>query len=427
MKKIYSKFTKDRIRKFQIETYIAVEEDTKYVAKRALNPDAIPHIVRMHQFYEERKERGLYCPAFLSKPETISFDYLNGITLCKEMLNALTLKNEDAFRRCLYTYKEILKACMDEELEIANGNEVAQEFVEVFGEWKFTEPMICSKNLDMDLTFDNIIHESGTDSYKIIDYEWFFSFGLPVKYVVFRAIFAFYLKYASVMKEVVTLEQIYDMFEISEEEILLFEEMNNHFDAYVYGVHGMHQIYEGYKKETIPVKKLLPEETLFLQLFVNDGMLYREDMAVTKPIEGKKVVFTIPIQVEEGNILRIDPLNLSCVLKNLSVQVQLSDDTVHEVQDYEHNAFVSANQFTFLSEDPQLLIKNCYQQSIQKVMISFEILQTGMLELPIRSSMEELQLEKKKLQDELNLIKDSKVYQSLLAKKIDKIMGEIYS
>ena len=113
---------------------------------------------------------------------------------------------------------------------------------------------------------------------------------------------------------------------------------------------------------------------MFLQLFVNDGTVYREELAVTKTLEGRKISISIPIVVEPGYTLRIDPLNVSCVLKNLEIQVTLSDNVTYFEKEYEHNAIILSNQFTFISEDPQLLIKNCYPQSIQKVFISFEIL-----------------------------------------------------
>lgn len=440
MRKIYSKLTRDRVRKFQIETYIAVEDGNKYVAKRALNTDAVNHIEKMHRFYEEHKDTGLYCGSSLSKTGTIRFDFLEGKSLCKEMLGALSDKDEASFVTYLSTYKEILKNCQGKMEEVNSAKESAEEFKEVFGEWSFKNPMLCAKNLDIDLTFDNIIHAEDTGSYKVIDYEWFFPFAVPVKYVIYRAVFAFHFKYASMMQDVIDLHQIYELFEISDEEIKLFEEMNAHFDAYAYGTYGMHQVYDKYKKEVYNVRKLLPEEHLFLQMFENDGAEYREDMAVTVPLDTKQVDVTIPVKEQENMhanalIYRVDPLNVSCVLKNLKIYVMFKDGKSAKVEQFEHNAVLfSENRMAFPSEDPQVLIKNIWNKKVAALHVRFEILQAGMAEQPVMRALEEKQKElcempeqMRKVQDELNLIKASKVYQSLLAKKIDKLMGDIYS
>lgn len=64
------------------------------------------------------------------------------------------------------------------------------------------------------------------------------------------------------------------------------------------------------------MKKLLPEENLFLQVFLNDGTNYLEDKAITKPIMGQNVKLNIPIEFTQYvSEIRLDPLNVSCVCK----------------------------------------------------------------------------------------------------------------
>ncbi len=72
------------------------------------------------------------------------------------------------------------------------------------------------------------------------------------------------------------------------------------------------------KKEVYDVKKLLPEENLFLQVFLNDGTNYLEDKAITNHIIGQNVKLNIPIEfTQDVSEIRLDPLNVSCVLQNL--------------------------------------------------------------------------------------------------------------
>jgi hypothetical protein len=458
MKKIYSKFTKDRVRQFQIETYIAEDAQSsgfagvqsndavqaspaRYVAKRALTEEAAAHIERMQDYYARHKDSGLLCEAVMKGNDTILFPFLEGKSLCKEMLTALSGGQKDEFWGKLAAYRKILTGSAQVQDMQGEALAAAPEFVKVFGVQKLTGTISCGRELDIDLTFDNIIHDQADGAYKLIDYEWFFPFPVPVNYVVYRALWAFHFKYANVMNDVVTLSELYDYFQIREADAAVFEEMNRRFDAYVYGENGAHQVLEKYKKNVYDVRKLLPEENLFLQIFVNDGTTYREDMATTIPVSGSHVELKLPMTLPaDMTILRIDPLNVSCVLEHLKVVVETSDGAQTQVQDYAHNAVrFSEDKFAFSSEDPQLLISNIWEGNVTALHISFDILKAGLLENPMRECIAcmqdvmeqkqkeliDMQIKMKRLQDELNLIKDSRIYQNLLEKKIDKLMGEL--
>ena len=82
-----------------------------------------------------------------------------------------------------------------------------------------------------------------------------------MKFVIYRAVSAFYTRNGSAMKDIMTINEIYDCFDITEEEIVIFENMNEAFNQYVYGgKNGYNASLIAYKKEVYDVKKLLPEE-----------------------------------------------------------------------------------------------------------------------------------------------------------------------
>ena len=110
----------------------------------------------------------------------------------------------------------------------------------------------------------------------------------------------------------IILSQIFtSRFDITEEEIVIFENMNEAFNQYVYGgKNGYNASLIAYKKEVYDVKKLLPEENLFLQVFLNDGTNYLEDKAITNHIIGQNVKLNIPIEfTQDVSEIRLDPLN----------------------------------------------------------------------------------------------------------------------
>ena len=80
MKKIYSKFTKERDKKFQIETAIYLTEDgKKTISKKALLPEGEEHIEKMLQNYQYFKNQGicLLTPCRMEN-KAVFFEFITG-------------------------------------------------------------------------------------------------------------------------------------------------------------------------------------------------------------------------------------------------------------------------------------------------------------------------------------------------------------
>ena len=414
MKKIYSKITKERRKQFQIETYIMKDGEQRLVVKRALAKDGVAHIRKMSDYYEKNKDEGILCPSKLISENEIAFEFLTGESLCNTMLEALEDKDEVRFLSLLRMYDGIIRSNVNIERRTFMPD---AQFVQVFGEVSFPDEMECGKEMNIDMSFDNIIKDQTDSKYKIIDYEWVFSFPIPVKFVIYRAVSAFYTRNGSAMKDIMTINEIYDCFDITEEEIVIFENMNEAFNQYVYGgKNGYNASLIAYKKEVYDVKKLLPEENLFLQVFLNDGTNYLEDKAITNHIIGQNVKLNIPIEFTQYvSEIRLDPLNVSCVLQNLKVQIE----------HYRHNAIITKDHdFIFASEDPQIIFENQWENNVREVKIAFRIREAGLQDNPILSALSELKCHMNKVENELEYIKGTKVYKTLLERKVDKVLGE---
>ena len=424
MKKIYSKITKERRKEFQIETCIMKDGEQRLVVKRALAKDGVAHIRKMSDYYEKNKDEGILCPSKLISENEIAFEFLTGESLCNTMLEALEDKDEVRFLSLLRMYDGIIRSNVNIERRTFMPD---AQFVQVFGEVSFPDEMECGKEMNIDMSFDNIIKDQTDSKYKIIDYEWVFSFPIPVKFVIYRAVSAFYTRNGSAMKDIMTINEIYDCFDITEEEIVLFENMNEAFNQYVYGgKNGYNASLIAYKKEVYDVKKLLPEENLFLQVFLNDGTNYLEDKAITNHIIGQNVKLNIPIEfTQDVSEIRLDPLNVSCVLQNLKVQIVTKDNNEYEIEHYRHNAIITKDHdFIFASEDPQIIFENQWENNVREIKIAFRIREAGLQDNPILSALSELKCHMDKVENELEYIKGTKVYKTLLERKVDKVLGE---
>lgn len=431
MKKIYSKITKERQKQFQIETYITQDGDEKQVVKKALTPECIEHIQGMQGYYEKHRSANFLCPSRVISEKEVAFEFLQGKSLCNEMLEALAQRAEAKFISYLRIYDEIIR----QNVQVVKGPFMAKNgFEEIFGNVAFEDEIEYATGLNIDMAFDNIIRDESDGSYKIIDYEWVFPFNIPIKFVIYRAVLAFYTRNASAMKDIIDLEEIYGCFDITDSETIVFDHMNEAFNAYVYGGQdGYNSSVIAYKKEVYDVKKLLPEENLFLQVFLNDGTKYLEGRAITNHVIGKRVKMDIPLEfTQKVSEIRVDPLNVSCVLKNLQVKVVTKENDEYEIKEYQHNAIITKdNDFIFVSEDPQLIFQNCWENQLKMIKIRFTIKEAGLQDNPmlvalseIKNQMNQIETQMRKVENELEYIKGTKVYKTLLERKVDKVLGE---
>lgn len=424
LKKIYSKITKERRKPFQIETYIMKDGDKRLVIKRALTKEAEAHIRNMSDYYEKNKKEGILCPAEMISEDEVAFEFLTGKSLCNTMLDALADKDEVRFLSLLRMYDEVIRRNVDIEKHIFIPE---AQFVQVFGEVSFPDEMECGKEMNIDMSFDNIMKDQTNSDYKIIDYEWVLPFPIPIKFVIYRAVSAFYTRNGSAMKDIITINEIYECFDITEEEITIFENMNESFNQYVYGgKDGYNASIIAYKKEVYDVKKLLPEENLFLQVFLNDGSNYLEDKAITNYIMGQKVKLNIPLELTQYvSEIRLDPLNVSCVLQNFKVKIVTKDGNEHEMEHYRHNAIIAKDgDFIFTSEDPQIIFENQWENNLNEINVEFIIREAGLQDNPMLTALGELKCQMNKVENELEYIKGTKVYKTLLERKVDKVLGE---
>ena len=113
-------------------------------------------------------------------------------------------------------YDEVIRRNVDIEKHIFVPE---AQFVQVFGEVSFPDEMECGKEMNIDMSFDNIMKDQTNSDYKIIDYEWVLPFPIPIKFVIYRAVSAFYTRNGSAMKDIITINEIYECFDITDHHI----------------------------------------------------------------------------------------------------------------------------------------------------------------------------------------------------------------
>ncbi len=348
--KVYSKITKDRRKEYQIETAIYLNHETGVYSavKRAITPEAGQHIAAMNQVYhlEHEKSSRKHFSATLCRSEytdgKLEFEFINGKSLCDKLLDALKSGNRSEFEKLLFEYENIVY-----EAAVSHSE---QENV------KRTEE---AKGLNIDLTFDNII-EVNPGEYKVIDYEWCMPEMIPVKYVLYRAMYAFYMRYHDMISKYYTLSELLAYFGIQEEEAKKYYNMNLDFIDYVYdSKNGYNEVLKAYKKNTIEFEQRILHHEYFAQLFIDEGTGYSEENSIKLSLGADGKYQTLEFDVMEKSIkaLRFDPFNVPAVIKIKEIEAEYQNGKRMEISVLRHNAAaVSTYSYLFENGDPQVIL-----------------------------------------------------------------------
>ena len=406
--------TKERQKQFQIETYILSDKEKKIVVKKALTPEAVVHIQAMSDYYKKKKDSGSLCESYMYSENEIAFEYLDGNTLCNEMLNALQKRDKEEFFAKLEVYRAQIYKEVSVEKSVFRTENICKE---IFGEFTLEAELELATDLNIDMTFDNLIFDEKTNSYKAIDYEWAFDFALPIHFVIYRAVTAFYYRNNSFMEGIASVAEIYQFLGITEEELSAYEQMNLAFNNYVYGgAEGYNEILKPYKKEVYDISAFVPEDLYYFQLFWDTGNGFNETDSVIHALDGNHVRFEMKLE-EKKNILglRIDPLNVSGKISNVRITLKTQERLAYEVKKFKHNATVGKNGlYIFDTLDPQMIVMNKKKEALTAIIVEYDIVKMGSKTNRVLDA-----------ERELDFIKSTFLYRVLLKRKIDKAREDI--
>jgi hypothetical protein len=211
-------------------------------------------------------------------------------------------------------------------LEICDKNklEIGDSFIEVFGPWELGEEFKWAPVSDIDLIFDNIlVTTEKEEQWHVIDYEWTFSFPIPMKFILYRALY-YYIR-SPKRKAFADFIQggIFEYFHLSKDEIEAFQKMEHHFQKFIVGdTVSLHVAYALIAGLTLDFRKLVQDGTQMKELHVvkvyyDYGNDFQPDgMRRLRGNVSKEKRVSVDIPVEPGIVrIRIDPTEFPCILK----------------------------------------------------------------------------------------------------------------
>jgi len=264
MNVIYARYNRHRLPPFQIETLIVEENGAKTVIKKALTPEAAGHIQAISSGYDLIQSKlnsgSLVLPRRTAVDvSSISFEYIDGKSLDHLLFQSFRDKDKTFFFKIIDDYCALLK----KSFRFVEQPEISPKIGEIFG--LTVADRLGNGNgwlplAAIDAVFENIIVSGG--KHYLIDNEWVFAGALPAAFVVFRSLFYFHkVKYFEIgIEQWVPFEELLERCQINPASARRYQEMDNSFQAYVYGTARCYQYKENYKKRQVAVHAL--EQTI---------------------------------------------------------------------------------------------------------------------------------------------------------------------
>ncbi len=384
---LYVKFSNERAAGFRIETKITKDlAGQKHVYKEALNQKANRHIRNIDRFSMELRARYLETRLVPNRCELIpgtdtvpqilgvsskardrvELEYLTGITMENYLDQLDERKQYGQMLALLREYVSLLNAVSADAVFLSSP-----EFRQIFGEADFGETMRAGSISNLDMIFSNIMFERETlqnGPWHILDYEWVFPFTIPVKFILYRALF-YYEQGRAGRGFFAYLEQegktIYTELGLTENEVGIFREMEHKFQVYIIGGRAsLEALKVGMPTGAIRVDEVLKDNLYLKNLNIpkvyfscGEGFFPENMLNLSAQVEADHVV-TLKIPITNNIVgLRIDPTEYPCFLHVNEIRLQMQKGIDRAVERFLVNGYlIGENSFLFDTDDAQIIL-----------------------------------------------------------------------
>ena len=380
---VFAKYSSERSSEYRTATIIASDEPgrKKEVYKIALSPEANAHIDRIYLNYLalakafestgfapnvcrriDEEDTGSVTEGFRDDTAgRIGLEFVNGITLENYLDD---LEQEGKYERMLLLmkqYEAMICSISTETYENTDG------FREVFGEYidnDYKAPAVS----DLDLIFTNIVFDrvkKENGEWTVLDYEWTYSFPIPAKFIIFRALF-YYIQthrksaFMSYIKKRGI--NLYSEFKISQAEKDLFTRLEKHFQLHIIkGAPSLEVMHELMPVATVDAGRAAAREFKLKYLnnpeiyYSNDGIFVKDrQIYMFAETDDGHVSIDIPLSADM-TFLRFDPTEYRCLLKLDSVILKDKAGNDQHLESFLTNGIVLPDMtILFDTMDPQL-------------------------------------------------------------------------
>ena len=295
---IYAKYNSLRKPEYRIHTEIHEDEGRRYVAKKAGDQRAMPHLdtIMANREAVTRLYRDVRPLEARREGNRIIFPFVTGTPLI-DKINTDKLNKEQFFRTVNGLFEQIL-AVKD---ECKCRFTACDEFTAVFGR-RYMEGVPAISPANIDALFNNFIEtEQGV---YCLDYEWVYDFPVPVDYIKYRTLLYLHTPWANSFFDGISRDELMSWFGLGPEECEIYWRMEKRFQQSIHGANWKYRYLDQYNKTRRPLKALLDENEWQRQHIANIEQVihYKEEVIQDKElaIQNKDVHITnLEHQIDE--------------------------------------------------------------------------------------------------------------------------------
>ncbi len=289
----YVKTSWHRAKNYQVNTII---KDNNIVVKVPKYPDAVKHLDKMIEIHNRLANLGLETCDISKQNGEYIIEYIDGINLYEYIENLIKNNDKINILNELDKYHELLKS-------ISYFGKI-KNYVneEIEDKLKKKDMYILKLNL-FDLQLSNIIKKE--EKYYVIDQEWISKYSIPLKYMMYYSLY--YLFEWTNIISLFSKKEIYDRYEISNEEMKIYDFMSEIFSK------------EELSNVNIPIHKITEIENEFVLI---DSKV--EELS-------SKLISTKANFSNQLEVLKKQNIDLNQQLENLNVNNNILSDNYNKL------------------------------------------------------------------------------------------------
>lgn len=346
---LYSKFSKDRQKKFQIATMIVEENGEKSVIKKAMHKEGDAHVRKMVESRELLSELFInsgveMCPCKEEKGQ-VRFLFVEGESLEERIHRHSEANDYEALKE---DYRFLAKIIFS--VKGMHTFESSPAFEEIFGFPKFKEAQHSADISNVDMIPANLLLGKKC---VLADYEWVFFFEIPLEFIYARSIF---LQEAVCNLDKSQLEELYAIGRVDMEEVPVYYQMEVNFQEYVAGKgekYALSHLYQKMHCKSYPVSEWDYKRQFFSIGIEGDTGEEWEEISYEETIHSE-IKRTIQLKANKYTRLRIKPVDSKSIIK---IRKLVGKKEKQEVSlNFTHNANLVIIDDYYFTEPPVLEI-----------------------------------------------------------------------
>lgn len=411
---IYTKYSDERSEKFSLYTQILKTNENKFVVRKYAETEEgkkhlqyINHVFNLlNDLYDNTAIKVNQCKVL---EKGLEFEYILGETyeqiLDKKLMN-------DGVDAVITAFEEYFERVIEKSR--LQSFYMTDDFKKIFGECELPQKTLTLPVSDIDMITSNML--CNADGYYLIDYEWSFTFPIPVNYLIYRTLH--YYMECSIIRKPLKEVGLYQRFGITKEEEKIFQKMEINLQKYISGERvPIREMYRNitpgiYDVVSIAEKLQYEKRISQMQIFYSFGKGYTQDNSYYYKSDNNKI--SLELDLPKGvTDIRIDPGDAACICRISKLTFDVSEEQIVYFDTI--GIRVSESMIIYGDEDPQLTICKVPNEA-KKLYIEYEIFRTNKENLKkLYAGVAFIESEKEKLEQTNRVLQKEK--QELLSQK----------